>query len=453
MNLLDLAYAPTLGAHFLWHLLVTRRYGPRAMEKIGELPDRFRSSETAALGSASAFREPPCLWLHAVSVGEAVAAAELGRMFLADHPLWEIRVSVTTATGRSVAEKHFGAANVIYFPLDFSGMVARAFDRIRPSLVTLMELEIWPNFLAEAARRAVPVAVANARITERSARRLSLAPWLARRMALTVDAWYVQTEEYAARLRRLGVPEGRMEILGSMKYDSTPDEVDPGAGRVYRRLFGCGDRFQREGGRPLAVAGSTHPGEERVFLEALRDAAPAGRDRPLAALAPRHPERLDEVERLASTFGRVARRSRLPDFPLPGDPGPGADIILVDGVGELARIYAAADMVFVGGSLTRRGGQNFLEACGLGKPTVVGPHLWNFREPAELLGGLGLLRRVEDREGLRLVFAEWLANPTAAADLGGRARVELRRRRGATRKTADRLGELVKNRIVRPTAD
>ncbi|MDR2390322.1 MAG: hypothetical protein LBE84_01385, partial [Planctomycetota bacterium] len=244
MNTLDLLYAPVLGPHFLWHWLITGRYGARVLEKTGRIPDRFHASSTVALGGSDAnFREAPCLWIHAVSVGEAAAAAKLGEMFHADNPFWDIRVSTTTATGRAMAERHFGEGNVIYFPLDFSGMASRAFDRIRPSLVVLMELELWPNFLAEAVRRNIPTVVAIAGITARSARRLRLIPWLARRMVMAVDEWYAQTEEYAQRLQLIGVPENRIEVTGSIKYDSIPDAIDPDAGRLYRRIFGCGEKF------------------------------------------------------------------------------------------------------------------------------------------------------------------------------------------------------------------
>ncbi len=441
MKLLDLAYGLTLWPHFLWHRLVTGKYGPKVMEKAGCLPDRFKTSATAALGrGVNPYAESPCLWLHAVSVGEAVASVDLARMFLADNPGWEIRVSTTTATGRSIAEKNFGAENVFYYPLDFSWMVRRAFDAVRPTMVVLMELEIWPNFLAEAVARGVPVAVANARITERSVRRLAWVPWLARRMAMAVAAWFAQTREYADRLEKIGVPAGRVEVTGSVKYDAVPLSIDEDVGRYYRRLFGCDERFRREGGDLLVVGGSTHPGEERILLEALRKAGAGEAGRYRVVLTPRHPERLAEVERTASEFGRVIRRSALSE---PGA-GEGAadcafDIVLVDTMGELSKIYAAADMVFVGGTLIRHGGQNFIEPCGLARPTVTGPHLWNFAEPAELLGRNRLMRIVQDPEELAGVFAEWIRDPGAAVRMGEAARTELLKQRGAARRMADRL--------------
>ncbi|MCL2000355.1 MAG: 3-deoxy-D-manno-octulosonic acid transferase [Planctomycetes bacterium] len=439
--ILDLAYAPTLGLHYCWHRFVTGKYGPKAPEKTGRLPDSLRTSPAAASRpGGGVFGEPPCLWLHAVSVGEVMASLELSRLFLADNPDWEIRVSTTTATGRSVAEKHFGPERVFYFPLDFSWMVERAFHCLRPALVVLMELELWPNFLAHAARLGVPVAVANARITERSVHRLALVPRLARRMAMAVEVWFCQTRLYADRLEKIGVPANRIQLTGSVKYDAVAEVIDAEAGRSCRRLLGCGERDYLAGGDLMVVGGSTHPGEERILLEALRRAGAGEERRRLAVLAPRHPERLDEVEKIAEEFGRVRRRSRL-NAPEGGDgeADGGFDIVLVDSLGELAKIYAAADWVFVGGTLIRHGGQNFIEPCGLAKPTVTGPHLWNFAEAAELLESRRGMRIIQEPEELAGVFADWRRDPAAAVRMGESARAELLKHSGASRRMADGL--------------
>lgn len=439
MNLLDAVYSLTIGPHYLWHSMVSGKYGPKVGEKTGRVPDRFKSGATAVLGTGDPHYEAPCLWLHAVSVGEVMASADLVRMFAADNPRWDLRFSTTTATGRGIAEKQWGEEAVFYYPLDFSRMVSRAFDYIRPSLIVLMELEIWPNFLAEAARRKVPVVVANARITERSLKRLSYAPGVTGNMVQAVEEWFAQTDEYAERLRRLGVPDCRIEVTGSVKYDAVPLEIDREQAGYYRRLFGCGERFHKDGGGLLVVAGSTHPGEEKMLLRALRGAIPAELPMPRVVLAPRHPERLNEVEAAAGAFGRVVRRSGLAE-PIPGVDREGADgdIVLVDTMGELSRIYAAADLVFVGGTFIKHGGQNFMEPCGLARPTVVGPHLWNFREPAELLRRDGM-RVVATPEDLSAALAGMIANPPEAAAMGERARTLLLKQRGAAKRMADRL--------------
>ncbi len=443
MNLLDCAYALSIGPHYLYHRLVSGKYGPRAGEKTGRVPDRFKCSATAVMGTGDPHFEPPCLWVHAVSVGEAVACRDLVRLFMRDNPRWEVKFSVTTATGRSILEKEFGEESVFYYPLDFSWMVKRSFDAIRPSMIMLMELEIWPNFLAEAERRAVPVVVANARITERSVKRLSYVPSIARRMANAVEEWFAQTQTYADRLEKIGVPSCRIEVTGSVKYDAVPADIDVAVGRYYRRLFGCGERGYAEGGELLVVGGSTHPTEEKTLLSALAEALPSGAARPRVVLAPRHPERLDEVEREASAFGTVVRRSALAE-PLPGVKWCGADIVLVDTMGELSKIYAAADIVYIGGTMIPHGGQNFIEPCGLAKPTVVGPNVWNFSEPAELLGGEECLKTVRDGDELAVWLSGVIANPGDGRAMGEHARRVLLKQRGAARRMADRLKVLAR---------
>ncbi len=444
-NLIDLAYALTIGPHYLWHRFITNKYGPSTPEKTGDIPDRFKGAVTRVIGRGDPHYEPPCLWVHAVSVGEVNASRDLIRKFMADNPLWEVRVTTTTATGRKVATDLYGAECVFYYPLDFSWMVEKAFKRIRPSLIVLMELEIWPNFLAEAKKRQIPVAVANARITERSVKRLAKIPSIAKNMAETVEEWYAQTDQYKERLESIGVPAERIEVLGSIKYDSIPEEVDVWAGRRYRRIFGC----QPEGGRKIVVAGSTHPNEEKSVLDAWQTLT-ANAEKPRLVIVPRHPERLDKVEALAKSYGTVVRRSNLPE-PEAGTDDVNqvdADIILGDTMGELAKIYTAADIVFVGGTLANRGGQNFMEPCGLGKATVVGPNLWNFAEPAELLRKNNCITVVKNKDELAAAFANLLQDSQKAADMGARAREVLVSQRGAVSRIITRL-DAVAARILR----
>lgn len=444
-NLIDLAYSFTIGPHYLWHRFITNKYGSSTPEKTGEIPDRFKGAVTRVISRGDPHYEPPCLWVHAVSVGEVNASRDLIRKFMADNPLWEVRVTTTTATGRKVATDLYGAECVSYYPLDFSWMVEKAFKRIRPALIVLMELEIWPNFLAEARKRQVPVAVANARITERSVKRLAKIPSIAKNMAEAVEEWYAQTEQYKERLETIGVPSERIEILGSIKYDSIPDEVDVWAGRRYRRIFGC----PPEGGRKILVAGSTHPNEEKFVLDAWQS-LPAQGEKPRLVIVPRHPERLDKVEALTKHYGKVVRRSSLPE-PEAGTDDVNdidADIILGDTMGELAKIYTAADVVFVGGTLTNRGGQNFMEPCGLGKATVVGPNLWNFSEPAELLRGSNCIIVVKDKDELATALADLFGDAQKAADIGARAREVLLSQRGAVSRIIKRLDKIAA-RIMR----
>ncbi len=450
MNKYDLAYLPTIGSHYLWHALMTGKYGEKTREKTGRVPDRFRGTATAVLGTGDPHFEAPCLWLHAVSVGEVNAAVGILQEFMRANPRWDVRISTTTATGRAVAEKHFGAECVFYYPLDFSWMVKRAFDKIRPTMIVLMELEIWPNFLAEAQRRKVPVAVANARITERSEKRLGLVPSVARSMAGAVQLWFAQTQDYADRLVRIGVPPERIDVTGSVKYDSVPVEMDERVGQYYRRLFGCAGTSYAQGGDAVVVAGSIHPGEEGPVLEAWsRLRLPEGRKCRLV-IAPRHPERLAMMAKAAAAFGVVKRRSELPEPTFdPAEDKAECDIIMVDVMGELSNIYNAADLVFVGGSLIPHGGQNFMEPCGLAKPTSVGPHVRNFSEPAALLTAAGGLRTVVDADDLAAWMQVVLDEPARAEETGRMARETLWRQRGATKRVVERLNLMAKTIMKR----
>jgi len=417
--LADIAYSCTLFPHFLYHRLVTGKYGPRVAEKLGYVPART--------GSA------PCLWLHAVSVGEALASRTLVRMFEKVWPAWEVRVSTTTATGREVAARDFGAERVFYYPLDLSWMVDRSLERVKPSLVVLMELEVWPNFLAKACARNVPVVVCNARITERSVRGFRRLGGVARRMLGRVRLWLAQSEAYADALRGLGVPPERVCVVGSLKYDTVPTVIDPQAREDYRALLGAGE------GVPVVIGGSTHPSEEEALLAAVaalrRDAFPQIK----LVLVPRHPERLDEVERLAAAHGAVERRSRIPAAGHAEAP-----IVLVDTLGELGRLYAAADAVFVGGSLIPHGGQNMMEPCGLARPAVIGPSYFNFAEPMAVLQACDGLRVIAGAGDLSGALRAILEDPAAAAAMGVRARAALIARQGATARTLERLGDVMR---------
>jgi 3-deoxy-D-manno-octulosonic-acid transferase len=429
-RLADILYAGTLLPHYAWHRFVTKRYGPHAPEKLGRIP---RREATVAPGADPSL--PPCAWIHAVSVGEAVAARGLLRMLRARHPDWALRVSTTTATGREVAEKEVGAERVFYFPIDFSSAVRRSFDRVRPDLLLLMELEVWPNVVEEAARRGVPVVVVNGRITERSFRRYRRVRPLLRESFRRVRLWCVQTEAYAERFRALGVPEERIRITGSLKYDAVPTHPSAAGRSRYRALLGL------EETAPLLVAGSTHPGEEAAVLEAFdrlrRGAGPAAK----LLLAPRHPERLREVQHLAARHGPVAYRSELG-----GRAAPGAAIVLLDTMGELGSLYAAADLVFVGGTLIRHGGQNMLEPVGLARPTVVGPSTHNFADAMAVLREAGGIREIATAAELGPALEAMLTTPVDAALMARRGREALVARQGATRRTLVLLDALIAER-------
>lgn len=371
--------------------------------------------------------EPRC-WIHAVSVGESAAAVPLVEGIRRRWPELGILVSTITPTGaRIVGERLAGTAVHRYFPIDLAGPVCRALDAARPRFFIAIETELWPNFLRALARRRIPAMIANGRISDRSFRRYRWVRGLMRRVLADVSVFAMQTDEDARRIIALGAPPSRVVVTGNLKGDLLPEAAgDDPAGWRARLHLGAGAR--------LWIAGSTHRGEEAVVLDAFLRAR--NRCPELALLlAPRHPERAGEVEALIRERGlRAARRSRLP-----ADGTPGA-VIILDTVGELAALYALAEIVFVGGSLVPIGGHNVLEPAMRGKPVLVGPHMSNFREGAELLqrSGGGLV--VKDAPELERELAHLLEDRDLARRMGDAAREAFAGRQGAVSATLDLVG-------------
>ncbi|MFY9550774.1 MAG: glycosyltransferase N-terminal domain-containing protein, partial [Thermoanaerobaculia bacterium] len=334
------------------------------------------------------------IWVHAVSVGEIGVARNLARALKLQLPSAPLGVSVSTAAGRELAERSLSReAAVFAFPFDLAGPVERALGGVRPGLVLLTETEIWPLFLERAARRGIPVALVNGRISERSFRRYSrVRRWLAptfRRIAL----FAMQSEEDARRVVALGAPEERVRVFGNLKYDLP--EAPP---------FADGDRLRAAAGaRPVLVAGSTGEGEEPLLLDAWTGLE----KRPLLVLAPRRPERFDEVAGLVEGRGWTVLRRSSQISALDSQP----DVYLLDSIGELASVYRDAALAFVGGSLVPTGGQNPIEAWAAGVPVLAGPHMENFRDVAARGEALGILKRVQDPRALASELAVALSAP------------------------------------------
>jgi len=371
--------------------------------------------------------EPRC-WVHAVSVGEAAAAVPLVEGIRRRWPELGIVVSTITPTGaRIVGERLAGTAVHRYFPIDLPGPVGRALDTARPRFFVAIETELWPNFLRALARRQIPAMIANGRISDRSFRRYRWVRGLMRRVLANVSVFAMQTDEDARRIIALGAPASRVVVTGNLKSDLLPEAAgdDPEGWRT-RLHLGAGAR--------LWIAGSTHRGEEAIVLDAFLRARSRCPELALL-LAPRHPERAGEVETLIRERGlRAARRSRLP-----ADGVSGA-VIILDTVGELAALYALAEIVFVGGSLVPIGGHNVLEPAMRGKPVLVGPHMSNFREGAELLqrSGGGLV--VKDAPELERELARLIEDRELARRMGDAAREAFAGRQGAVSATLDLVG-------------
>jgi 3-deoxy-D-manno-octulosonic-acid transferase len=428
---LDASYA-ALGVGLLPWALARAALDPKARARwfayLRDVPARFGRRRPRE-------GDRPCVWVHGVSVGEVKAAARLVESIEARVPGVEVVVSATTDTGRRVALDRYPGRRVEFWPPDLSWVVRPALDRLRPDLLVLVESEFWPNFLFEASERGIPVALVNGRISVRSAARFRAFGPLGRRLLGGLRLVCAQVPAYAERFLALGLPPERVVVTGNLKLDNVPIVAERARSDAYARLLGSGGSPRT----PLLVAGSTHPPEERLLgrmLARLRAEGLAVR----AVIAPRHPGRADEVEAVLRREGhQVVRRTRLSAE----RPAPPESVVLLDTVGELESVYALADVVFVGGSLVRHGGQNMMEPASLGKPVVVGPCTWNFRGELDLLLAAGGVATASDPDGVLDVLRGWLHDPAAAAAVGERGRRAILDSKGATERTIAVLAPLL----------
>jgi 3-deoxy-D-manno-octulosonic-acid transferase len=419
------------------------------------------------------------VWVHAVSLGEINATPKLIAAIRERRPDIDVVVSTTTDTGFARAVQLYGAERVFRYPFDFSLVVSRALRRIRPTMIVLVELEVWYNLVRMADARGIPVVVVNGRLTERSARRFARLGPLIGPMFRSL-AWVgAQDESIAARFADLGVPRDRIGVTASLKWDSAlvADEV-PGSAELSRALGLLRDR-------PVWVCGSTGPGEEEIVLDAyrqLRDQPPdvarrlqdrtshdgptlcptpfpgggevvqealpnapsrsGGEAAPILVVVPRKPERFDEVARMIERAGfGCVRRSNHPDGRARAALAPG-EIVLGDTMGELRKFYSLADVVFVGRSLVPMGGSDPMEVAALGKPVVVGPHVHNFRDSVDALKARDAVLVVNGPKELAEAVGGLLLNPARAATIGAAGREVVKANQGATERTVAALQRL-----------
>lgn len=386
------------------------------------------------------------IWIHAVSLGEINATPRLVELLKREVPEVDIVISTTTDTGYQRARQLYDPDRVFRYPLDFSWVVSRVLSAVRPSMIVLVELEVWPNLVREAARRAIPVAVVNGRLTPRSSRRLArLGRWI--RPVFSKLTWVgAQDEAIAERFRGLGVDPQRIEVTGSVKWDTAV---------VAHRVAGDSELASALGldrSRPVLVCGSTGPGEESIILEAYQEVvASRGQQRtPRLIIIPRKPERFDEVAGLIERRGFCCvRRSAHPNG------GAAAmlnerTVILGDTIGELRTFYSLAQLVFIGRSLVPMGGSDPMEVAGLGKPVLTGPHTGNFEQPVKALAASGALTVVDSAATLVEQIQGWLDDPVAF-DRRGRSGMEVvTRSQGATMATVRRLADLLQSAKAPP---
>jgi 3-deoxy-D-manno-octulosonic-acid transferase len=376
------------------------------------------------------------IWIHAVSVGEAIAARGLLKDLREAYPTHRLLLSTTTVTGQAVARTCGDAVDgVFYAPLDLMPFVTRALDRIAPDLLVVVDTELWPNLLRACHRRGVRTAVVNGRMSPRAFRRYRLVGWLMRRVFVDIDHVCAQSTAWGRHYVALGLPAARLTVTGSLKFDAL-DVTSTGAD------LHVGDRalcfFTFAADRPVVMAASTLRGEEEAVLRAFRLIRTTSPDAVLV-IAPRHPERFDEVHALAGRAGfTVARRTSLE-----ANAGTGAPVIVLDTIGELARLFQIATVVFVGGSLVPAGGHNILEPAVFGKPIVFGPHMENFTEIADLFLTGGAACQVQTADELPEALGGLLADPVRCAGLGAAARALVDANRGARRRSLEIIATLL----------
>jgi 3-deoxy-D-manno-octulosonic-acid transferase len=437
--------------YFLYQALRHGKYANSFRERLGRLPD--------ALGDDGR----PTVWIHTVSVGEFMAASPLIASIREEFAGWRVIVSTTTATGQRLArEQQPGRFDgVCYFPFDWTFSVRRALNHIKPSLVVILETELWPNFLRECRRRQIMTVITNGRISPRSFARYRRVSRLIKRALSDVSMLVMQSEADAERARLLGASEVR--VCGNLKYDVPMIDRTPQATDSPSQVASEIDRqFALSSSHQLIVAGSTAPGEEKMLLAALTEIRrQRGLEDTRLLVAPRHPERFKEVANLIAQSGfRYACRSAIrasavtsntssatAKAPAPAvAEAPSADIILLDTIGELAAVYRFASVVFVGGSLVPRGGHNIIEPAVFARPIIVGPHTENFRQIvadfAEAHAVVQVPATGEDIAGaFTRALIRLLADNETAQAMGVRARQILLMNRGATRCTVAAIRE------------
>ena len=372
--------------------------------------------------SAKRLKDRNLIWAHAASVGEVAAMANLIRAVEKTCPGYNFVISTLTSTGQAMARKAIPDAQAfIYFPLDFTCIVGRVLDTIKPKLFIIAETELWPNFIKEAKKRTIPIMVANGRISTGSFRKYRMVKFFMNRVLASIDLFIMQSQTDAERIISLGADASKVTVTGNLKFD------------VESYISSRPANSNLEGSRVIFVAGSTHRGEEEIIVDVYREIRNVY-PHIVLILAPRHPERVNELEKLLrSRDFKFAKRT---DLSSPFQYSDLSQIILLDTIGELTRFYSLAKIVFVGGSLVPAGGHNILEPASLGKGVLFGPHMDNFEEIAQSFISRGAGRVVCNRKELLRSILQLLANPEELERMGRAALEIVKAHKGAAEKSA-----------------
>src|SRR5687767_11899524 len=410
--------------YFLYQALAHGKYLEGLRQRLGKLP---------------LLNKQCVIWLHCVSVGETQAARPLVDRIRKEFPDHALVVSTITRTGQKLAQDVFAreADSVFYFPFDWRWSVRRALRAVNPSVVLLMETELWPNFLRECKTREIPVALVNGRISRQSFRRYSSIKFFLRRVLEAVNIAVMQSDADASRLQDLGMRGDRIQTAGNLKFDA--DALPSTAERTAEICY----RFGLDHGTPLILAASTHAPEEKIVLESFRKLRASQPVRLM--LAPRHPERFAEVAALIQNSGMTwAKRTNAPN-----DADADADVILLDTIGELPAAYTLATVVFVGGSIVNRGGHNVLEPAAAGVPVVTGAHTHNFHAIVDLMNEANAVVQLPALEGhaaseeLARVMNGLLGDPQHRNELATHAKQLIATNQGAAQRTINLIAPLL----------
>jgi len=433
-NIVLVILLPVVALYLLWRLVVQGKSRAGLAQRLGILPDSVSKLKDA---------DGCIIWVHAVSVGEVAAAEPILQQLRLVEPTGQIVLSTTTPTGHKMAEKlDLDVEALIYFPFDFPGITERVLRTIGPDLIILMEGELWPNLLAAARARNIPTAVINGRISDAAFPKNQLLRPLFAWMLSNVDLVCAQSQKDADRFIALGAPPQRVRISGNTKFDENFPHVPPEEQAKWRQDLGLNQESA------VWLAASTHPGEDEPILAAF-DRLRAGHPDLDLVIAPRHPERGDEIEKLVSEHGYATyRRSRVlaeleegKDIDLRSTTQ--VRVVILDTIGELNRVFSIATVVFMGGSLVPRGGHNILQPLAQGKPVVFGPHMHNFQDITDLALDQQAAVQVQDASQLFEVTDRLLSSEAERELYQSKGCSLLQKQSGASQRTVGELAPLL----------